>query len=93
MEVFTMLLLLKLKYPGNITILRGNHETRGITQAYGFYEECERKYGNQNVWKDCIDVFDHLPPCALIEGKIICMHGGLSPDWKTIDQVRVLDRV
>ena len=52
---------------------------------YGFYEECQRKYGNVNVWKYCTDVFDYLSLGAIIEGKILCIHGGLSPQIKTLD--------
>ena len=44
-ETFLYLLALKVKYPDRITLIRGNHETRQITQAYGFYDECIRKVG------------------------------------------------
>ena len=84
-ETFEMLLCLKLKYPESITLLRGNHETRQVTTVYGFYDECIRKYGNANPWKYCVEVFDYLGVAAIIEGKIFCIHGGLSPDIKTLD--------
>ena len=91
-ETFEMLLCLKAKYPGHIALLRGNHESRQITQVYGFYDEILRKYGNTNPWKYFTDLFDYLTLGALIEGKILCIHGGLSPDLKTIDQIRTIDR-
>lgn len=91
-ETFQLLLCLKLKYPAHITLLRGNHETRQITTVYGFYDETIRKYGNANPWKYCTEVFDYLGIGALVEGKIFCIHGGLSPEIKTIDQVRLIDR-
>nr|GEV65817.1 serine/threonine-protein phosphatase PP2A-2 catalytic subunit [Tanacetum cinerariifolium] len=76
-----------------ITILRGNHESRQITQVYGFYDECLRKYGTANVWKTFTDLFDYLPLTALVESEIFCLHGGLSPSIETLDSVRSFDRV
>nr|CAD7594332.1 unnamed protein product [Timema genevievae] len=80
------------RYPDRITLIRGNHESRQITQVYGFYDECLRKYGTITVWKYCTDVFDYLSLSALIEGKIFCVHGGLSPSIQTLDQIRAIDR-
>jgi diadenosine tetraphosphatase ApaH/serine/threonine PP2A family protein phosphatase len=92
LETFTFLLALKARYPDRITLLRGNHESRQITQVYGFYDECQQKYGNANAWKYCTQVFDYLTLAALVDGKILCVHGGLSPDIRTLDQIRTIPR-
>jgi len=92
LETFTFLLVLKAKYPNKITLLRGNHESRQITQVYGFYDECQQKYGNSNAWKYCTQVFDYLTIAAIIDGRVLCVHGGLSPDIRTLDQIRTIQR-
>ncbi|KAK5581577.1 hypothetical protein RB653_001614 [Dictyostelium firmibasis] len=91
-ETISLLTCLKLRYPSRITLLRGNHESRQITQVYGFYGECMRKYGNPTVWKYFTEMFDYLSVAAIIDEAIYCVHGGLSPSALSIDQIKVLDR-
>ncbi|ELQ75065.1 Serine/threonine protein phosphatase 2A, catalytic subunit [Trachipleistophora hominis] len=92
-ETFSLMLCLRLKYPNRITILRGNHESRQITQVYGFYDECVRKYGSSMVWKEFTDLFDYLPLAAIVNNSFFCCHGGLSPTVDTIDQIHKINRV
>jgi serine/threonine-protein phosphatase 6 catalytic subunit len=91
-ETLELLLALKVKYPGHVTLLRGNHESRQITQVYGFFDECVRKYGNASAWRHSVRCFDTFGLAALIDEQVLCVHGGLSPDICSLDQVRAIDR-
>lgn len=91
-ETMEYLILLKVKYPSHITLIRGNHESRQVSFSYGLYEEINRKYGNSNPWHCLTELFDHLPIAALVEGRIFCVHGGLSPKIKRLDQINIIDR-
>lgn len=91
LETICLLLAYKIKYPENFFILRGNHESANINRIYGFYDECKRRY-NVRLWKIFTDCFNCLPIAAIIDEKIFCMHGGLSPDLTSMDQIRRVDR-
>jgi len=91
LEVLILLLVYKIKYPENFFMLRGNHECAAITRIYGFYDECKRRY-NLKVWKLFIDVFNRLPFVAIIDDKIFCVHGGLSPEVNNMEQIRRIVR-
>jgi len=91
LETICLLFAYKIKYPLNFFMLRGNHESSAINRIYGFYEECKERYGLK-IWKSFNDCFNCLPLGAVIEDKILCIHGGLSPDLKSLDQIRRIAR-
>lgn len=91
LETMVLLFVYKVIYPENMFLLRGNHECASISRIYGFYDECKRRY-NIRLWKQFCDVFNCLPVSALIDDKILCMHGGLSPELHHFDQIRRLVR-
>lgn len=91
-ETFEYLMVLKCLYPEKITLLRGNHESRQVSYAYGFYDECLKKYGHHSIWSKFMELMDYLPLAALIGGRMLCVHGGLSPEIRTIEQLRKIDR-
>merc|ERR1712217_445403 len=84
LETICLLFAYKIKYPENFFLLRGNHESPSICRIYGFYDECKTRY-SVKLWKTFCDVFNWLPACAIIDDKIICMHGGLSPEMWGMD--------
>uniref|UniRef100_A0A0E0LVJ6 Serine/threonine-protein phosphatase n=1 Tax=Oryza punctata TaxID=4537 RepID=A0A0E0LVJ6_ORYPU len=90
-ETICLLLAYKIKYPDNFFLLRGNHECASINRIYGFYDECKRRF-SVRLWKLFTDCFNCLPVAAVIDDKILCMHGGLSPDLDNLDRIREISR-
>ncbi|XVF57531.1 hypothetical protein PTKIN_Ptkin06aG0213100 [Pterospermum kingtungense] len=91
LETICLLLAYKIRYPDKIFLLRGNHEDAKINRIYGFYDECKRRF-NVRLWKIFTDCFNSLPVAALIDEKILCMHGGLSPELENLDQINEIQR-
>jgi serine/threonine-protein phosphatase PP1 catalytic subunit len=91
LEVVSLLFAYKIKYPENFFLLRGNHECAGINRIYGFYDECRRRF-SVKMWKQFCNTFNCLPCCAVIDDKIICMHGGLSPELSQMEQIANIAR-
>lgn len=91
LETICLLLAYKIKYPENFFVLRGNHECASINRIYGFYDECKRRFGIK-LWKTFTDCFNCLPCAAVIDEKIFCMHGGLSPELTSLDQIKRIVR-
>ena len=93
LEVMILLTLMKIKYPNRVYLLRGNHESRQTNQNYGFHVECLKKYNQSStVWLYINEMFDYLPLAAVIDNKLFCIHGGLSPSIQKIEDIKVLER-
>jgi serine/threonine-protein phosphatase PP1 catalytic subunit len=91
LETVCLLLCYKIKYPEKVTLLRGNHESSVTNRIYGFYDECKRRY-NVRLWRSFTELFNWLPVAAIIDEKILCMHGGLSPDLKNLQNITEISR-
>ena len=90
-ETICLLMAYKIKNEVNFFLLRGNHECAKINRAYGFYDECKRIY-NIKIWKLFIDLFNVLPIAAIIDDKILLLHGGISPELHNVAQFRNIKR-
>jgi serine/threonine-protein phosphatase PP1 catalytic subunit len=86
-----LLLAYKIKYPDDFFLLRGNHEEASINRIYGFYDECKRRYSIE-CWKTFVDCFNCLPIAAIVDEKVFAVHGGLSPDLISMEQIRRIMR-
>ena len=91
LETICLLLAYKIKYPLKVHLLRGNHESSVTNRIYGFYDECKRRY-NVRLWRNFTELFNYLPVAALIDEKILCMHGGLSPDLRNLSSISEISR-
>jgi serine/threonine-protein phosphatase PP1 catalytic subunit len=91
LETICLLLAYKIKYPLNFYLLRGNHECSSINRIYGFFDECKRRY-SVKIWKQFTDTFNCMPVAGLVEERILCMHGGISPELRSLDQIHKILR-
>ncbi|VDK22236.1 unnamed protein product, partial [Anisakis simplex] len=91
LECICCLFAYKLTFPKMFNLLRGNHEAAFINKNYGFYQELKDRFNESQallLWKMFNDVFDYLPLAALVQGKILCMHGGIGPRLNKLDDIR-----
>ncbi|PWZ10595.1 hypothetical protein Zm00014a_018348 [Zea mays] len=95
LETIALLLALKIEYPENVHLIRGNHEAADINALFGFRLECIERMGESDgiwAWTRFNQLFNYLPLAAMIEKKIICMHGGIGRSINTVEQIEKLER-
>lgn len=90
-EVLILLYALKINFPSTIYFLRGNHECRQMTSFFNFRDECLYKF-DQEIYDVFMDSFDTMPLACIVNGKFLALHGGISPELKTLDDLKKIDR-
>ena len=93
LEVLVLLLALKILHPGQVHLLRGNHEDEHVNALYGFKEECVTRCAEGLVvWQQVNALFEMMPVAALVDGAVLCLHGGLGLSLHSLDQLKGLPR-
>ncbi|XP_042400750.1 serine/threonine-protein phosphatase BSL3-like [Zingiber officinale] len=95
MKIFSIKEFLKIEYPHNIHLIRGNHEATDINALFGFHTDCIERMGEQDgiwAWNRINRLFNWLPLAALMEKKVICMHGGIGHSINHVEQIENLQR-
>lgn len=91
-EVALLFYCLKIVFPANIFLNRGNHETNNMNKIYGFEDECKHKYSSR-IFDMFSQSFESLPLATLINGDYLVMHGGLPSDTScTLEDFKKIDR-
>lgn len=83
-ECMLLLMAIKLNYPQNVILLRGNHESRNMTENFTFRAECIQRY-DMDTYNLFMELFDSMPLACIVDGKYLGMHGGISPELLKLD--------
>ncbi|MFX0041797.1 MAG: metallophosphoesterase [Candidatus Hodarchaeota archaeon] len=90
LECLIIILALKILNPNRVFLLKGNHETLEMNQYYGFFQEFVQKFNDQKRFKDILEVYNVLPFCAVINNKVLCLHGGIPEDKEILKKLKGL---
>ena len=97
LETICLLMALKVKYPDQIHLIRGNHEDILINSGFGFQNECQGRLHDESENDDSLfalinNFFEYLPFAAIIEDKILCVHGGIGSNVKKLSDIEDIKR-
>ena len=91
-EVVLLLCCMKLRHPREVALLRGNHESRSMTESFTFRQEVLDRYADVSVYEAFLELFKAMPLACIVDGSYLCMHGGISPSLQYISEINKIDR-
>lgn len=68
-----------MNFPKDVVLLRGNHESRAMTEHFTFRNEVLAKYREEEIYDRFLESFESMPLAATVNNDYLCMHGGISP--------------
>uniref|UniRef100_A0AC35U3T4 Serine/threonine-protein phosphatase n=1 Tax=Rhabditophanes sp. KR3021 TaxID=114890 RepID=A0AC35U3T4_9BILA len=92
LEVIALMMAYKLQLPDTFFMLRGNHESQKVCRVYGFFDEINRRYKAPSLFDEFCEMFEYMPLTAIVGDRILCMHGGISPELKSRQSLRQISR-
>jgi protein phosphatase len=92
LEVMTVCFLLKVIFPDNVFLIRGNHEFQTVCSQGGFLTQVIETFGNATVYQSALNAFAAMPLAGVIDGSVLCLHGGLSPQLTHLRQIQRIER-
>jgi serine/threonine-protein phosphatase PP1 catalytic subunit len=90
-ETLCLLFALKIRFPKNIFLLRGNHETLEMAENNEFGKECKTRLF-PSALVIFAEAFDVIPIAAVVDGTIFCIHGGLSKGFMKLSDIAKIRR-
>jgi len=88
-EVYYVILKLKLLYPKQIVLMRGNHEgpKELLASPHDLPTQFETKFGQKwhAAYAEAIELFQYLYNSASVEKRYLMVHGGLPQQARTLD--------
>jgi serine/threonine-protein phosphatase 2B catalytic subunit len=85
--VIIFLFTLKMNFPKDVILLRGNHESKAMTEHFTFRTEVLNKYREEEIYELILESFESMPLAATVNNDYLCMHGGISPSLNDADEI------
>ena len=85
-EVVTYLITLKICFPKAVFLLRGNHESRDMSEMFNFRDQVLDQY-DEETYERIMELFDMLPIAGIVNNSYLSMHGGISQNLTSLDAI------
>lgn len=91
-EAVTLVFVMKILWPKDVFIVRGNHEFQDQCERGGFFDELRGIYNDDIVNTYFLKAFAMMPLAAIIDNETLAVHGGIGPALPNLDVIRQVKR-
>ena len=91
LETLILIFTLKVMFPEHVFIIRGDQETKDVCVLQEFYNELISEYDDK-LFFPIVKVFSQMPLAAIIDGKVLCVSGGIGINVQDINTINEIKR-